>query len=291
VAIATSDCFRPPLLDHLNRFATAGGGLWIVVDGSQEHTSWLAGRGVRVTLRPPADEPAHLRDWDLDHPILGAFAGQSLLPLMQVEFQRSFGLAGDNLTPIANWPDGTAGLAELSTPGGGRVFLSGFPLDRSATNWPVQPSFVPFVHETLRWLAALQETNSDWRIGDTVPLQDREGTWRALDAARPQPDLHVAGSVRPTAPGLYEFPEGKTRQLFAINTPLGESDLTPWPDPNQLATFESKAAPETQKAAEYSAIKLSDEAAESQQRLWWWLLAIAALALLAELAIANRTAM
>jgi hypothetical protein len=231
-----------------------------------------------------------LRDWDLDHPILGAFAGQSVMPLMEVEFQKSFGLAGQNLTPIANWPDGTAGLAEMAAPGG-RIFINGFPLDRSATNWPVQPSFVPFVHQTLRWLAALEENKTDWRIGDTIPLQGRAGTWHPLEAARPQPDQHVTASVRPNVPGLYEFSDGKTRQLFAVNTPLAESDLTPWPDPNQLRTFESKADPETQKAAEYAAVKLTDEAAESQQRLWWWLLAIVAIALLGELAIANRTAM
>jgi hypothetical protein len=289
VAIATGDCFQPPALDRLNRFVGAGGALWIVVDGSEAQMGWLADRGVRVTLRPQAGEPEHLRDWDLDHPILGAFAGQSVLPLMEVEFTRSFGLAGENLTPIANWPDGSAGLAELASPGG-RIFLSGFPMDRSATNWPVQPSFVPFVHQTLRWLAAAQKSKSDWRIGDTIPLEGRQGTWRALDAARAQPDEQVNGSVRPTVPGLYEFSDGKSRQAFAVNAPLGQSDLAPWPDPDQLLALESKGGPEKEQAAEFTAVKLSDEAAESQQRLWWWLLAIVAVALLAELAVANRTA-
>jgi len=290
VAIATSDCFQPPLVDHLNRFMAAGGAVWIVVDGSPAQKQWLAAHGVRVSERVPGDEPAHLRDWDLDHPILAAFAGQSVLPLMQVEFIRSYGLQGDNLTSIANWPDGTAGLAELTQPGG-RVFLDGFPLDRTATNWPVQPSFVPFVHQTLRWLAALQETKSDWRIGDTIPLQDRQGTWRALDGARPQPTRNVTGSVRPTVPGIYEFSDGKTQQDFAVNTPVAESDLSPWPDPNQFANFIYKGDAASQQDTQSTALILSNEAAESQQRLWWWLLAIVGVALLAELAVANRTAM
>jgi hypothetical protein len=147
------------------------------------------------------------------------------------------------------------------------------------------------VHQTLHWLAALEEKKTDWRIGDTIPLQAREGTWRALDTARPQADQHVTGSVRPSVPGLYEFSDGKTQQFFAINTPLSESDLTPWPDPAQLATFESKSDPETERAVTYAAVKLNDETAESQQRLWWWLLAIVGVALLAELAVANRTSM
>jgi hypothetical protein len=77
---------------------------------------------------------------------------------------------------------------------------------------------------------------------------------------------------------------------FAVNTPLSESDLTPWPDPAQLTTFETNAKPQTESEANYAAAKLSDEAAESQQRLWWWLLALVGAALLAELAVANRTA-
>ncbi len=288
VVVATGNVFTPPLVDHLNQFVAGGGAVWIVVDGTDAQMQWLAAHNVRVTPEAMGDEPAHLRDWDLDHPILAAFAGQSVMPLMQVDFQRGFGLEGENLTPVANWPDGTAGIAELAS-AGGRILVSGFPLDRTATDWPVKPTFVPFVHQALHWLASLGEAKTDFRIGDSIPLKGGAGTWHAMDAARPQPDMQVTGSIHPTAPGLYEFSDGKTRQDFAINTPLSESDLTPWPDASQLATFESKAPPAKIDAVNEEAVKLSDEAAESHQRLWWWLLAIAGVALLGELAVANRT--
>jgi hypothetical protein len=90
-------------------------------------------------------------------------------------------------------------------------------------------------------------------------------------------------------PGLYEFFDGKTRQDFAVNTPLSESDLAPWPDAVQLTAFESKADPQKVDAVNEAAMRLSDEVAESRQRLWWWLLALAGVALLGELAVANRT--
>ncbi len=288
VAVATGNVFSPPLVDHLNKFVAAGGAVWIVVDGSDAQIQWLAAHNVRVTPRALTDEPEHLRDWDLDHPILEAFAGQSVMPLMEVEFQHGFSLAGDNLTPVANWPDGAPAIAEMASPGG-RILISGFPLDRLATNWPVKPTFVPFVHQTLHWLSSLQAGKTDFRIGDTIPLKGAQGTWHALDAARPQPDRQVSGSVRPSVPGLYEFSDGKTRQDFAVNTPLIESDLTPWPDAAQLTAFESKADPQTVDAVNDAAMRLSDEVAESRQRLWWWLLALAGVALLGELAVANRT--
>jgi len=288
VAIATGDVFTSPLVDHLNQFVAGGGAAWIVVNGSDAQVQWLAAHNVRVTPRSLSEEPEHLRDWDLDHPIMAAFAGQSVMPLMEVEFQQGFSLEGENLTPVANWPDGTAAIAELASPGG-RILVSGFPLDRTATNWPVKPTFVPFVHQALHWLASLQEGKTDYRIGDTIPLKGGLGTWHALDAARPEPDRQVSGNVRPTVPGLYEFSDGKARQDFAVNTPLSESDLTPWPDAAQLTTFVSKADPQKEDAVNQEAVKLSDEVAESRQRLWWWLLAIAGVALLGELAVANRT--
>jgi hypothetical protein len=288
VAVATGNVFSPPLVDHLNKFVAAGGAVWIVVDGSDAQIQWLAAHNVRVTPRALSDEPEHLRDWDLDHPILEAFAGQSVMPLMEVEFQHGFSLAGDNLTSVANWPDGAAAIAEMASPGG-RILISGFPLDRLATNWPVKPTFVPFVHQALHWLSSLQAGKTDFRIGDTIPLKGAQGTWHALDAARPQPDRQVSGSVRPSVPGLYEFFDGKTRQDFAVNTPLSESDLAPWPDAVQLTAFESKADPQKVDAVNEAAMRLSDEVAESRQRLWWWLLALAGVALLGELAVANRT--
>lgn len=290
VAIATGECFVPPLLDRLNRFVDHGGSIWVIADGSPDQTRWLAERGVKVTERMATDESAHLRDWDLDHPVLSAFAGQSLLPLMDVEFARSFALEGEDLSPIANWPDGSAGLADWNLHGH-RALVSGFPIDRTATNWPLQPSFVPFVHQTVRWLAALGEARRDWRVGDSIPLPSAEGTWRALDSPRAEPGRKVSGTVQAAAPGIFEFSDGKEKWLFAVNTPPAESNLAPLPDPARLAALKSNASPAEQASARIESRNFTDAGAEDQQRLWWWLIAICVAALLAELTLSNRTAL
>lgn len=276
------------LLQRLEQFGNAGGAAWVFVDGSAAQKDWLTRQGVRIHKRAAADEPWHLRDWDAEHPALAAFTRQSLLPLLEVEFYRGFDLEGGALAPIANWPDGKIALAQLDT-GGKRLLIAGFPPDREATDWMAKPSFVSFVHCAVRWLGSFRDAREDWRVGDSIPLPDTNGTWRALDTPVPQKDLAVNGTVRPSAPGLYEFAGSRTRKVFAVNTPAEESDLAPWPNPDQLASLESAAALEVHARA--SGTRSEWMAAENQQRLWWWLLAIGGIALLTELMLANRTSL
>jgi hypothetical protein len=287
VVLRNEASFQAAALIRLDQFYDAGGSVWIFVDGSAAQKDWLQRHGVRFTMRPAADEPWHLRDWDAEHPALAAFAGQSLLPLLEVEFYHGFNLTGDALASVANWPDGKMAVAELDH-GGQRLLIAGFPPDREATDWPAQPSFVPFVHCAVRWLGSVKVVREDWRVGDTIPLPDNEGTWRALDTPLPQKDLAVNGSVRPNAPGLYQFTGRGVEKIIAVNTPVEESDLAPWPNPDRLASLESSAAPSANARAA-AVLPAAWAMAENRQRLWWWLLALGGTALLAELTLANRT--
>jgi hypothetical protein len=288
VILRGDDAFHPPHLEQLDHYFDAGGALWIFVDGSAGQLDWLSKHGIEAATRKTSENAWHLQDWDPDHPVLAAFAGQSLLPLLSVEFHRGFNLAGSQLAPVADWPDGKMALAEWSD-GGHRLLLAGFPINRAATDWPTQPSFVPFVHQTVRWLGSFSEQHDDWRVGDTISLPATNRTWRVLDSPATQHGRNVGGSIRPDAPGLYEFAGGGARQVFAVNTPSEESDLAPWPKPEQFASLESKNMPER---AEHraAATPISSEAAENQQCLWWWLLAGCGIVILTELALANRTA-
>jgi hypothetical protein len=288
VILRGDDTFRPPQLEQLDRFFDAGGALCVFLDGSAGQLGWLEKHGIAATVRKTSEDAWHLQDWDPDHPVLAAFAGQSLLPLLSVEFHRGFNLAGSQLAPVADWPDGKMALAEWSD-GGHRLLLAGFPMNRAATDWPTQPSFVPFVHQTVRWLGSFEEKRDDWRVGDTISLPATNGTWRVLDGPAMRQARSAGGSIRPDAPGLYEFAGGGARRIFAVNTPVEESDLAPWPKPEQFASLESKNLPE-RAGRHVAAAPISSEAAENQQRLWWWLLAGCGLVILAELALANRTA-
>jgi len=283
--------FQAPLVTELDRFVSAGGPVWIFVDGSPAQAAWLARHGIQISPRAPADAPAHLRDWDTSHPILEAYGGQNLLPLLDVEFTRGFDLSGDALTPLANWPDGQAALAEWSN-GGRRLLVAGFPPTRDATSWPTAASFVPFIHQAVRWLGAFAATRQDWRVGDTVPAPEGRGTWRAIAGPGGRESREVSGGVRAEVPGIYELTVGSIRRLYAVNPSLEESSLAPWPKPAQLLALTGQAVPEAARVVSAPADSpRDDERSESQQRLWWWVLAAGGLFLLGELALANRTAL
>jgi hypothetical protein len=283
--------FRAPRVTELDHLLERGGSAWIFIDGSPEQLAWLEKNGIKAAPRVGTDAPWHLRDWDAEHPALSAFAGQSLLPLLDVEFTQGFDLSGAALAPLANWPNGTMALAEWSE-GGRHVLLAGFPLTREATNWPTQPSFVPFAHQAARWLGSFSEARRDWRVGDSISLPEGQGTWRAIDGPAVGESHPASGSVRVEKPGVFEFATATGRALFTVNVPTEESDLAPWPKPAQLLGLQGAALPSVEPAnAPAPATPLSEETSENQQRLWWWLLAICGVALIAELALANRTAL
>ena len=125
-----------------------------------------------------------------------------------------------------------------------------------------------------------------------IPLPPGEGVWRALDAASPAADQPVSGSVRPGVPGLYAFVgRGGERKVYAVNPPPEESDLASWPNFEQLTALESTAPLPPTGSAPPAALSINGAAAENQQRFWWWVLAACGALVLAELALANRTAL
>jgi hypothetical protein len=141
----------------------------------------------------------------------------------------------------------------------------------------------------LVWLMRQQHGASDWRVGDVIALPG-EGTWKCVEGPGATTVTMVSGSVRPQAPGVYDFTSNGQSHLYAVNVKTDESDPTIWPTPSDFASLTRPGANPAPAVASV-AMALSGEEEENRQRVWWWLLALAVILILAELRLANRTSM
>lgn len=233
----------PGLSAALERFASAGGGVWVIPDGraSAEDLSalsaWLparlgppeagASRGVRV-LRASSETE-----------------GWGEFDLSRVAFGLRFRLepAAGAETVLA---DGNgAPLLAAGAVGRGRAVVWATPLDAEWTNLGLKPLFVPWAQ------ACLALTSPSGEGVSPPPARVGEPLVRSWRADEPAPDRvvvrrpdgrRVALAVKDRRavlaetdrPGLYEFEEpGGARAVFAVNldSSRGESDLTPAASP------------------------------------------------------------
>lgn len=264
------------LREHLQ----AGRNALVFVDGDPALTKWLADAG--VTPEPLRTEDWYLTDCDLDHPLFEAFTPQTLLPLLRVRFSKAWALGGENLQAVAHWPDGSTAIAETRV-GNGRVLIFGFNPAREASDLAISPSFVPLLHRALAGLAPAQNRQGGL-VGDRISLPPGEGTWSLEDGSIREEK--VSGSIRAAVPGIYRFQVGEELpRLYAVNVSPDESQLAPWPTPEDFARLQS-----SEPRPRPSAMAFRPAEPSATQNTWWWLLAAVAVLFLAELCLANRTA-
>lgn len=284
--------FQGEAVTALERFLAAGGSAWMICDGSQEQIGWLAKHGVgAVPAKQPAGGRLKLRDLALEHPVFASFAGHSLAPLLAPSFRRGWALQSEEIEPLARWNDRTVAIAEVALLGG-RLLVTGFGDTRADSTFPIESGYVPFVHQAVNWLAESQSVAPvGCRVGETLLLPGA-GTWRSVLSPATVAPIEANGHVTPTAPGLYLFEQlDRPKRYYAVNLDPAESDLAPWPTPqdfNRLVRAGTPGDATSLAIAEPSefpnAVGLFDE-----RHAWWWLMVAAVFLLLAELTIANRT--
>jgi hypothetical protein len=85
--------------------------------------------------------------------------------LANVSFARSALIEpGPSAGIVARYSDGTPALVEEAA-GDGRVLVFASDLNNGWNDFPLQPAFVPFLHETLRYLASSRQAPSDYVVG------------------------------------------------------------------------------------------------------------------------------
>jgi hypothetical protein len=265
VALLNVGELTPAQSSALNAFVARGGGL-LVAPGDRAGASGVAASLLPASLsgspRLSSGDYRLVADFDRRHPLFARLDAE-----WASRFDRVWQLQPNtNSRVIMQFDDASPALIESAD---GRVLLTAMPMDTEWGDFPLQPLYLPFVHETLSYLAARALPQRSAEIGAPLP----EGF----------------GGGMATAPGLLSASQGAAQStLLAVNADPTESLLA---RRAPSSVFDAVINPENESLAprEVRTAALMVEL-ENPQRLWWWILGLVLLLLLAETFIANRAA-
>ena len=247
VVLADVKSFAEPELEGLKRFLSAGGGVLVFTGPRVDAADWT--RQFLPKLFParfaeprsaPQGEAFTIARLDPSHPLFEVFRGEGG-GIKDARFTRAWTLVPDaGVAVLASFSNGVPALAESSLlPGRVLLFTSG--LDPAWSDFPLTGAFLPFVHETIRYLAqSSSKEASSFEIGEgatvwlpalpeggSVLLRSPRGEERAV-APKPGPGGYAVELADAREPGFWVFTSsrGDTLAAFAVNVPAAESDLS-----------------------------------------------------------------
>ncbi|HEY0781153.1 MAG TPA: hypothetical protein VGE98_01760, partial [Thermoanaerobaculia bacterium] len=282
--------------DLLLRYLNNGRGVLLLVNRSTPLVKgFLRELGFAVDERPaPASAEGAgegFRFVATRHPIFAPFASGELGDLLTTRVHRHVRLASPSAQPLLYGTSGDPLLFE-NTGTEGRLLVLAFGWDRDDTDWPIAPTFLPFLDLALQHAraavpvvtAAEPGTLWTWTVPPGVAAHEVALARQGHVVARAAVDAsHHAALPVPDGPGLYDVlydGQGPVVGRIAVDPPIAESDLSYVRDPAALSAWRIAAPPRAAKAA-----PLALPGAESAFRslVWWWLLLAGAALLAAEM--------
>lgn len=248
----------------LNAYVQGGGGLLIAAGPEVDGDIVADVLGPASTLRIVTVESARptvraLAPADLRHPVFQAFAGNAA-PLGLVKFRNAARLSGSACQTLARFTTGDTALVECPA-GEGRALAIAADLDNKWSDFPVHATFVPFLHEAVRYLASARGHASEYLVAD------------APAGVKKAPGVATIGDAR----------AGRGRQI-AINVDARESDSA------RMSADEFQAALTRLNESSAAGSYVEARQQEDRQHLWQYAIGAMLLLLAAEGVLASRTA-
>ena len=288
---------QPSQARRLQRYVEQGGGLFVAAG---QRANWpadvdiLPGK-IESEVDRTRGDAARVGALEYAHPVFEPFRAPrsgnfSRVPVYQ--YRKITPSAGAQV--LAKF-DGTAPAVLERHIGNGRVLLWASALDTSWSDLPRAGVFVPFIHQSMRYLAAYTEPRPWLNVGQvldasTAALKQDAAQRVVLTPSGKRVPLQDEGSevMELTEQGFYELrARDKDVVVVAANVDPAEGDLSPM-DPKEIAAAAvggGEAAGGTG-----SGTPLTPEAQERSQRLWWYLLVAGLLLLGADTVMSNRLA-
>jgi hypothetical protein len=234
---------------------------------------------------------AYLTSYDRNHGIFKPFQGSSRLGLNTAQFFDYTELQPvTGAAVVAKFDNGAPALVESAPENRGMlVFASS--LDKIWNDLPLKPSFVPFVHQSARYLTRYNAVKGWYSLDEGIPIIGalEGGVARVIDPGGTQEAEWALKSgeqrfFNPKEPGFYELRNGRDIRILAVNSPAGEGNLEKMDPQDLIASVQSTEA-EARQAGTFT----TDDKLEYARRQmgWWYLLVVAFIAGIVELYIAN----
>jgi hypothetical protein len=162
----------------LQDYVAAGGGLLVAI-GDKVRGNWPSGGDgfLPATLLHQVDsrpgEARHILQITGNHPLandLGVRDGVDLSTVRVFSYRNLEPNAGDLV--LSRYSDGGVALVERKMPQSGRVLVLTSTLDTHWNDLALQPGFLPFLHQSLRYLSAFESYRNSFEIGEVVDVLD-----------------------------------------------------------------------------------------------------------------------
>jgi von Willebrand factor type A domain/Aerotolerance regulator N-terminal len=250
--------------DLLASYVAGGGGLLIAagpdVDG--DVAADVAGASVRLRLVSPEERGSvtsqSLAPADVRHPIFLPF-GPATASLGLVRFTRTARMNASGCQSLAKFTSGEAAVIDCGI-GEGRAVVMASDLNNRWNDFPLHATFVPFLHETVRYLSNAHMKSGEYLVGEVPP---------GVKAAPGIVTIPATGTARP--------------RRVAINVDPAESE------PARISAEEFESAITRLKEAGAVEARNVERSRESSQHFWQYLLAAMMVTLAAEGVVARRT--
>ncbi len=283
-------------LDELRR--TEGQGQLVFLGENANVDWWNTYASMPVTLGPKIfvesdrDQAFYsLTDYERSHDIFSPLEEGARLTLNSARF-----FAFSEMEPkegavvVAQFEDGSSAIVDSSAEDPGMLVV-GSPVDNVWNDLPLNVSFLPVVHEMVRYLARYSDSSAWYQLGEAVPVVVGEQEDVALiDPNGERITLAETSTTgrrffTPDLAGFHELRVGPETTRIAVNAPASESLLERMV-PDDLMASVQRLEGEVARGALLAEVDGNDYA--ERQNLWWYLFLFALLLGIGEIYVGNR---
>jgi len=293
VAVNVADA-APEVVTALGELLERGGGLFVLPrdlgpDGAERFNRTfgdLVPARLLEVARPRGGDSAGeavFDEFDFDHPIFRTFRIPRSINMTVARFRKYWDVRDSQESSVlARFSDGRPAFLERHVRKGTSAMLLS-PPHPEWNNLGPRWIFAPYVHETVRYLAARGEERTTFTVGQRLPVPPGH------KLIGPKGEVHEGGAaLRVKRPGYYRLvQEGAGgERTYAVNPVFAEALVEPEESAKVAASY--RTWQELGKAVRADE-PLPVQPDEESSRLWWYLLAALGVLAVGELALANRT--